>query len=100
VVAQRVRKKLPKEIRSVEMRVDIARHYHRPSTRQPTAGQNFVYDPAEGSPRSLSDYELFRELPLSFSICRIYTRDHTHDDQIQQALNAVLGDFVDAKTNM
>jgi HD superfamily phosphohydrolase len=100
VVAQRVRKKLPREIRSVEMRVDIARHYHRPSTRQPTAGQNFVYDPSDGTPRSLSDYELFRELPLSFSICRIYTRDQTHDDQIQQALNAVLGDVVDAKTNM
>ncbi len=100
VVTQRVRKKLPKEIRGVEMRVDIAKHYHRPSTKQPAAGQNFVYDPADGEPRSLSDYDLFRELPLSFSICRIYTRDHTHDDQIQQALHAVLGDAGDAKTNM
>lgn len=100
VVAQRVRKKLPREVRQIEMRVDIAKHYHRPSTKLPSAGQNFVFDPAEGEPRSLNDYELFRELPLSFSICRIYTRDHAHDDQIQQALLSVLGDAGDAKTNM
>jgi uncharacterized protein len=100
VVARRIRRKLPKEIRDVEFKVDIARHYHRPSVRLPAGGQNFVYDPAEGSPRELSDYELFRELPLSFSICRIYTRDHTHDVAIQKALVAVFGESGDAKTNM
>src|SRR5579872_2535017 len=47
VVEKRVRRKLPKEIRDVELRVDIARHYHRPSTRLPAGGQNFVFDPAE-----------------------------------------------------
>lgn len=100
VVEKRVRKKLPKDLRDVEMRVDIARHYHRPSTRLPSGGQNFVYDPSEGAPCELSDYELFRELPLSFSICRIYARDHQHDAAIQKALLAVLGDAGDAKTNM
>jgi hypothetical protein len=60
-----------------------------------------VYDPAEGGePRPLADYELFRELPLSFSICRIYTRDHRHDEQIQHALHTLLGESADAKTNM
>lgn len=100
VVEKRVRKKLPREIRDVEMRVDIAKHYHRPSTKLPAGGQNYVYDPADGGPRELNDYELFRELPLSFSICRIYTRDHTHDAAIQKALMSVLGDTGDAKTNM
>lgn len=100
VVEKRVRRKLPKEIRDVELRVDIARHYHRPSTRLPAGGQNFVFDPAEALPRELSDYELFRELPLSFSICRIYARDHAHDRAIQKALVAVLGEGGDAKTNM
>jgi HD superfamily phosphohydrolase len=100
VVEKRLRRKLPKEIRDVELKVDIARHYHRPSTKLPAGGQNFVFDPAEGGPRELSDYELFRELPLSFSICRIYTRDHAHDEPIQKALSAVLGDAADAKTNM
>ncbi|MBS0266650.1 MAG: HD domain-containing protein [Planctomycetes bacterium] len=100
VVVKRVRRKLPKECRDVDLRVDIARHYHRPSTRLPSGGQNFVFDPADGSPRELSDYELFRELPLSFSICRIYARDHAHDEAIQKALSSVLGDVSDAKTNM
>ncbi|MFN0051693.1 MAG: HD domain-containing protein [Planctomycetales bacterium] len=100
VVEKRLRKKLPKEIRDLELKVDIARHYHRPSTKIPAGGQNYVYDPAEVAPRELSDFELFRELPLSFSICRIYTRDHAHDPQIQKALVAVLGDSGDAKTNM
>ncbi len=100
VVEKRLRRKLPKEIRDVELRVDIARHYHRPSTKLPAGGQNFVFDPAEGGPRELSDYELFRELPLSFSICRIYARNHDHDEPIQKALSSVLGDAGDAKTNM
>ena len=100
VVEKRLRRKLPKEIRDIELKVDIARHYHRPSTRLPAGGQNFVFDPAEGTPRELSDYELFRELPLSFSICRIYARDHAHDEPIQKALQSVLGDAGDAKTNM
>src|SRR5579872_4263270 len=100
VVEKRLRRRLPREFRDIELRVDIARHYHRPSTRLPAGGQNFVFDPAEGSPRELSDYELFRELPLSFSICRIYARDHSHDEPIQKALHFVLGDAGDAKTNM
>lgn len=100
VVDKRLRRKLPREIRDIELRVDIARHYHRPSTKLPAGGQNFVFDPAESAPRELSDYELFRELPLSFSICRIYARDHAHDQAIQKALVAVLGDTGDAKTNM
>ncbi len=100
VVEKRLRRKLPKEIRDVELKVDIARHYHRPSTKLPSGGQNFVFDPAEGAPRELSDYELFRELPLSFSICRIYARDHSYDSQIQKALVSLLGDSGDAKTNM
>jgi hypothetical protein len=37
---------------------------------------------------------------VSFSICRIYSRDHAHDREIQKALFSVLGDAGDAKTNM
>src|SRR5436190_5212803 len=100
VVEKRLRRKLPKEIRDVELRVDIATHYHRPSTKGAAGGQNFVLEPGAGSPSELSDYDLFRELPLSFSICRIYARDHANDAAIQKALLAVLGDAGDAKTNM
>ncbi|REJ83185.1 MAG: metal-dependent phosphohydrolase, partial [Planctomycetota bacterium] len=44
--------------------------------------------------------ELFRALPTSFIIFRIYSRDHAHDAALVNALDAVLGDGGDAKTNM
>ena len=100
LVEKRVRQKLPAAIRDLKLKVDIARHYHRPSTKLPAGGQNFVFDPALGTPSELTDYELFRALPLSFSICRIYTLDHAHDLEVQRALTRVLGDAADAKTNM
>ena len=100
LVERRLRQRLPAAIRQVPLKIDVARHYHRPSTRIPAGGQNFVYDPAEPEPRVLADYDLFRSLPLSFSIFRVYARDHLHDAELNRALNAVLGDVSDAKTNM
>jgi HD superfamily phosphohydrolase len=100
VVEKRLRQRLPEEIRDVDLRVDMAKHYHRPSAKLPAGGQNFVFDPGDGGLRELNDYELFRELPLSFAICRIYARDHSHDEPIQRALSSILGDAADVKTNM
>ena len=51
-------------------------------------------------PCELSDDELFRSLPLSFIVFRIYARDHKQDAELINALNAVLGDAGDSKTNM
>ena len=50
--------------------------------------------------QALDDDELFRQLPASFSIFRIYSTDHSHDAPLNLALNAVIGDVDDAKTNM
>ena len=82
------------------MRVDVARHYHRPSGRLPTGGQNFLLDPAVGMPRELHDDELFQSLPVSVSIFRIYSKDHAHDGPLNAAFNRVFGDVEDSKTNM
>jgi hypothetical protein len=54
--------KLPAALRGLPLRVDLARHVHRPGTRGPAAGQNFLYDPAWASIRPLTDSELFRLL--------------------------------------
>jgi hypothetical protein len=40
------------------------------------------------------------DVPLSFSICRLYARDHKHDLEIQRALKGVLGEAGYEKTNM
>ena len=85
---------------NVPLRIDVARHYHRPSGRLPAGGQNYLLDPAQGVPQELHDDELFRSLPISFSIFRVYSQNHEHDGPLNAALNAVLGDAEDAKTNM
>jgi HD superfamily phosphohydrolase len=99
LVLRRVREKLPREIRDIPLNIDVARHYHRPSGRLPAGGQNFLYDPGSGI-RELSDDELFRAIPVSFLIFRIYCQSHAHDAELNAALNSVLGDVLDAKTNM
>ncbi|MEX2285553.1 MAG: HD domain-containing protein [Planctomycetaceae bacterium] len=100
LIERRVRAKLPREIKNIELGFDVARHYHRPSGRLPAGGQNFLLDPAFGQPQELHDDELFRALPVSFSIFRIYSKDHRHDAQLNAALNAVLGESGDSVTNM
>ena len=100
LVETRMRGHLPAEIREIPLRIDVARHYHRPSGRLPAGGQNFLLDPAVGTPQELNDDELFRRLPTSFLIFRVYARDHEHDREIHSALSAVLGDSGDARTNM
>jgi len=100
LVLKRVRERLPNHLREVELRYDVAQHYHRPSAKLPVDGQNFLLDPAVGEPTELNDDELFRQLPISFLIFRIYTQDHGHESSLNAALNSILGDVVDAKTNM
>jgi len=99
LVLRRVRERLPLDLREVPLNIDVARHYHRPSRHLPAGGQNFLYDPGSGI-RELYDDELFRAIPVSFLIFRIYCQTHTHDAELNLALNSVLGDAMDARTNM
>lgn len=100
LIERRVRQKLPANLRDIPMTLDVAPHYHRPSARLPAGGQNYLLDPGIGSPVELNDDELFRALPTSFAIFRIYTKTREHHAAVNAALNAVLGDVTDAKTNM
>ncbi len=96
-----VRGHLPETLREVPLKVDIARHVHRPGAHTPAAGQNFLYDPATDEIRSLDDRALFRQLPMSCRICRIYARDNRHDRELARAMDRLLasGDADDV-TNM
>ena len=71
-----LRQKLPEKLRDTPLRVDIARHIHRPGAHRPSAGQNFLFDPATETVRPLDAEELYRNIPESFRICRVYTADH------------------------
>ena len=51
--------------RDIPLRVDVARHYHRPNARRPAGGQNFLLNPADHSVKELNDDELFRLLPTT-----------------------------------
>ena len=73
------------------LRIDLARHVHRPDTRGPAAGQNFLFDPVQGKPRPLTDDLLYRNLPLVQRICRIYAEDLEHAAELTAALDGLLG---------
>lgn len=100
LVLRRVRERLPRAIRDLPLNIDVARHYHRPSGKLPSGGQNFLYDPGHDAIQELHDDELFRALPVSFVIFRIYCQTHQYDVELNTALQAVLGEATDAKTNM
>jgi uncharacterized protein len=100
LMERRIREHLPAELVEIPLAIDVARHYHRPSGKLPAGGQNFLLDPGIGTPQVLDDDELFRSLPTSFSIFRIYSKDHTHDTELNTALGHIFGDESDAPTNM
>ncbi|MGD9126748.1 MAG: HD domain-containing protein [Planctomycetia bacterium] len=96
-----VRDQLSGELKDLPMKVDLARHVHRPGAHHPTAGQNFLYDPATKQTRALDDRELFRRLPLSCRICRIYTQDPAHNGELAQAMDTLVqAGGADDATNM
>lgn len=96
-----VRRRLPPALRNIPLRCDPPRHVHRPGSRAPAAGQNFLYDPATKSVRPLDARELYRQIPFSYRICRVYALDTTYATEIAKAMDALLnGDTVDDVTNM
>jgi HD superfamily phosphohydrolase len=99
LVERRIRPLLPAGLQTLEFRADVARHYHRPISPA-TARLNFVYEPATGHLRSLSEHDQFSRLPVSFSLCRLYARDHSHDAELASALDRLLQAQGDEKTNM
>jgi uncharacterized protein len=96
-----VRRELPAELQNLPLKIDTARHVHRPGAHTPTAGQNFLYDPATGKIRSLDDRQMFRRISISYRICRIYALDNRYNDALSTALDRLTGAAsVDDVTNM
>jgi len=96
-----VREVLPPELKDIPLRVDTARHVHRPGTHAPAAGQNFLFDPATEKIRSLDDRELFRRIAISYRICRIYALDQHHNAELASAMDQLTrAGGADDTTNM
>ncbi|HEX7447012.1 MAG TPA: HD domain-containing protein [Pirellulales bacterium] len=96
-----LRAQLPTALRELPLRIDLARHVHRSGTRGAAAGQNFLFDPARGDIRELTASELFRQIPISFRICRVYAMTVEHNAALAAALDALVdGQAADDPTNM
>jgi hypothetical protein len=66
-----------------------------------TAGMNYYFDSASGKIRSLTMHGLYRMLPISHTIVRIYAHDRQHEAFFAQVLDDLLGNAVeDDLTNM
>ena len=92
---------LPEPIRSIPFEVDIARHLHRPDSHRPAASQNFLYDPATNRIRQLEEEDLYRHIPQSYRICRIYTQHTEQIAPLARAMDALIhAGSQDDETNM
>lgn len=100
-VERALREQLPAALAELPLRIDLARHVHRPGTQGPVAGQNFYFDPATNDIRELNASELFRQVPLASRICRVYTLNRQHDAALAAALDRLVAPRVaDDTTNM
>jgi HD superfamily phosphohydrolase len=104
LVEQALRGRLSPQLADVELQIDLPRHIYRPHGRAATAGQNFLYSSATGAVRPLTDDQLFRQLPVSHRICRVYLRRTAppeHAAAVTAALDSLLaGSGIDDLTNM
>jgi HD superfamily phosphohydrolase len=101
LVERALRQKLPADLKTIDLRVDVARHVFRPYTKGPSTGQNFLYDPAYVGPRPLAADQVFRQLPLSHRICRVYAHSEEYSAQVAAALDELIGaNRADDPTNM
>ena len=96
-----MRAHLPESAKSIPFEVDIARHLHRPDSHRPMSSQNFLYDPATEQIRPLEEEELFRHIPQSYRICRIYTQHKEQIAPLAKAMDALTHTgSADDETNM
>ena len=86
-----IRGLLPRELAAMPLRIDLARHAQRPGMMGASAGQNFLFDPARGDMRPLTDDQLFRQQPVAHRICRIYAHSDAHAHALAAALDALVG---------
>lgn len=96
---KKIREALPPRLRKLPLQVDTARLVHRPGAQTPAAGQNFLFDAASKRIHRLEERDLYRHLPLSYRICRIYAETTEHQKELAAAVQQLKG-TPDELTNM
>ncbi len=101
ILTECIRERLPNDLKELPFRVDLARHIHRPHTVGATAGMNFYYDASAARLRPLTMHGLYRKLPISHTIARIYAHDFEHESLFASILDHITGSQAeDDLTNM
>ncbi|MDB4670497.1 MAG: HD domain-containing protein [Pirellulaceae bacterium] len=101
VLAKKLAERLPSDVGPADFRLDVARHIHRPNTHGPAADQNFLFDSARGEVRKLTANRLYRRLPFSHHIVRVYAPSIRHAGVLAAAIDELFGGaVVDDLTNM
>ncbi len=86
----RFREALPRNLRDIPLRFDVARHTYRPGTFGPAKSQNFVLETKTGTLRPITDEEVVRRLPFISMICRVYAPNADHDRILNQTMDELL----------
>ncbi len=84
-----LREQLPARLRHLPVRVDVARHVHRPGSRPAAPGQNFLYRAAADTVQPLAESELYAQLPASYHICRVYAETNEQHTELSRAFDAL-----------
>ncbi len=101
ILTECIREQLPADLKEFPFRVDLARHIHRPHTAGATAGMNFYYDSSADRLRPLTMHGLYRKLPISHTIARVYAHDFEHAALFASILDHLTGSHAeDDLTNM
>ncbi|MBQ3350548.1 MAG: HD domain-containing protein [Thermoguttaceae bacterium] len=102
IFEMRFRKELPEELKQLNLRFDSARHVCRPDALEPSRQQNFVYDPVTNKILQLDTEDLYRQMPQSLRICRVFAHDKEHAAELGRAMNRVfdIHNTEDDDTNM
>ena len=101
ILTECVRERLPGELKALPFQVDLARHIHRPHTVGATAGLNYFYDSSSDRIRPLTTHGLYRKLPISHTLARIYAHDFEHEALFASILDQITGSHSDDDlTNM
>jgi len=99
-----IREVLPEQHRDMPLIIDLPHHIDRPDPKTAAAGQNFLYRDVTQKIRPLTDDELYKHLPVSQLVCRVYLPTDAPEDHktaIAAALDTLLGNTTeDDLTNM